>query len=118
MKNKKMILMIIGIIIIVLTLILAIVLIIGGITNKRLDDFHLKIEEAACDYVSKEYNNPSLLEAYSYLTKVRYSTLIEAGYLAEDLTNPLTKEKVSENNTDYVEITFTDSKYICTFKEG
>lgn len=118
MKNKKKVLIIIGTIIIILAIILGFVLILGGITNQKLEKFHLEVEEAACNYVNKEYNNPSLLEAYSYLTKIKFATLINAGYLDENLKNPLTKEKISENTLDYIEITYDNSKYKCTFKEG
>ncbi len=118
MKNKKRVLIILLILILVVLIVLGTVLFFGGMKNKKVNDFRTKVAEAACEYVNAEYNNPSLLEAYPHLTKVKYTTLINAGYLDEDLVNPLNNEKISENNTDYVEITFNDSQYICTYKEG
>ena len=90
----------------------------GGMKNKEINDFQTEVAEAACEYASKEYNNPSLLEAYPHLTKINYSTLINNDYLDEDMINPKTNEKISENNTDYVEVSYADSNYVCTFKEG
>lgn len=118
MKNKKRLLIILLILIIIVLVVLLTVIVIGGIKNKEINDFQNEVAEAACNYASSEYNNPSLLEAYPHLTKVNYSTLINSGFLSEDLIDPKTHEKVSENTTDYIEITYADNSYICTFKEG
>lgn len=118
MKNKKRLLIILLILIIIVLAVLGTVLIVGGIKNKEISDFQNEVAEAACNYASSEYNNPSLLEAYPHLTKVNYSTLINSGFLSEDLIDPKTNQKISENTTDYVEITYADSSYVCTFKEG
>lgn len=118
MKNKKRVLIILLVMILIVLTILGTVLVFGGIKNKEINEFQTKVAEAACKYVNAEYNNPSLLEAYPHLSKIKYSTLINGGYLDEELINPLTGEKIKDNNTNYVEITFTDSKYVCTYKEG
>ncbi len=118
MKNKKRVLIILLILIVVVLIILGIVLIFGGIKNKAINDFENEVTNAACEYVNSEYNSPSLIEAYPHLTKIKYATLINAGYLDPNLTNPLTKERTIENTTDYIEITYTDSQYVCTYKEG
>ena len=118
MKNKKRLLIILLILIIIVLVVLLTVIVFGGIRNKEINDFQNEVAEAACNYASSEYNNPSLLEAYPHLAKVNYNTLINNGFLSEDKVNPKTHEKVSENTTDYVEITYSDNTYICTFKEG
>ena len=118
MKNRKRLLIILLILIIIVLIVLGTVLVLGGIKNKEINDFQTEVAEAACKYAGTEYNNPSLLEAYPHLSKISYSTLINADYLDEDMIDPKTNEKISENTTDYVEITYADSQYVCTFKEG
>ena len=118
MKNKKRTLIILLVLIIVILIILGIVILFGGIRDREIKSFYKQIEETACDYAEGENLTEGLCDAYDNLCRVKYSTLISWGYLDENLENPLTHEKVSENTTNYVEITWEEDKMICTFKEG
>ena len=68
--------------------------------------------------IQEENITESLCYGFSNLCQVKFNTLISWGYLDENLENPLTHEKVSENTTSYVEISWKDNEMICTFKEG
>ena len=118
MKNKKRILIILLVLIIVILFVLGAVILFGGIKDKEIKRFYKQIEEITCDYAEGENLTESLCDAYDNLCRVKYSTLISWGYLDENLENPLTHEKVSENTADYVEITWKEDKMVCTFKEG
>ena len=118
MKNKKRTLIILLVLIIFLVLILGIVALFGGIKDKEIKEFYQNIEEATCEYAEGENITESLCDAFNNLCHVKYDTLISWGYLDENLENPATGERVSEDDTSYVEITWEDNKMICTFKEG
>ncbi len=118
MKNKKRTLIILLVLIIVLIVILGIIVLFGGMKDREIKEFYQTVEEITCEYAEGENINEPLCNAFSNLCHVNYDTLISWGYLDENLVNPKTGERVSEDNTSYVEITWEDNKMICTFKEG
>lgn len=118
MKNKKRTLIILLVLIVIILIVLGIVIFVGGIRDKEVKNFYKQIEEITCEYAKEEKITESLCYGFSNLCQVKFNTLISWGYLDENLENPLTHEKVSENTTSYVEISWKDNEMICTFKEG
>lgn len=73
--------------------------------EKQAEELKKTIEEAACVYSEVEDTSA---------TSVTLKTLIEAGLLDKDLTNPITKIPLEEN--DKVEIIWDNFEKICTYK--
>lgn len=118
MKNKKRVLTILLILIIAISTFLAIVLVFGGMKSKQLDEYHEKLENYACKLANDENYTEEICNGFEYLCKVKYEKLIDRGYINKDLKNPLTKKKISDDTSSYIQITWKDGKMICTHKEG
>lgn len=118
MKNKKTILIIISGLFIITLLILVIVIIFGSLKEKEIEEFYQEIEKATCKYAEEQNINQFLCNAYSNLCRVKFETLISWEYIDNDLENPKTHKKVSEDTNSYVLISFDGDEKICTFKEG
>ncbi len=118
MKNKKRVLIILLVLIIILVTLLVIVLIFGGQKAKEISDFENEVSQAACKYASEENFTEAICNAYENLCKVGFNTLITRDYLSEDLIDPKTNTKISEDTSSYIQISFKDDKMICTYKEG
>ena len=72
--------------------------------EKQAEELKKTIEEAACVYSEVEDTSA---------TSVTLKTLIEAGLLDKDLTNPITKNPLEEN--DKVEINWYNFEKTCTY---
>ena len=72
--------------------------------EKQAEELKKTIEEAACVYSEVEDTSA---------TSVTLKTLIEAGLLDKDLTNPITKISLEEN--DKVEIIWDNFEKTCTY---
>ena len=72
--------------------------------EKQAEELKKTIEEAACVYSEVEDTSA---------TSVTLKTLIEAGLLDKDLTNPITKIPLEEN--DKVEINWYNNEKTCTY---
>lgn len=118
MKNKKRVLTILLALIIIITIILVVVLIFGGIKTKEINDYHEKLEKAACKLAEDENYTEALCEGFEYLCKVKYERLIDKKYIKNNLKNPLNNKLVSEDTKSFVQISWKDGKMICTHKEG
>lgn len=118
MKNKKVILIIISGLFLITLLTLIIVIIFGSIKEKEIEEFYQEIEKTTCKYAEEQNINQYICNAYNNLCRVKYETLISWGYIDEDLENPKTHKKVSEDTDSYVLISFDGDETICTFKEG
>lgn len=118
MKNKKRVLTILLTLIIIITIILAVVLIFGGIKTKEINDYHEKLENAACKLADDENYTEALCEGFEYLCNVKYERLIDKKYIKNNLKNPLNNKLVSEDTKSFVQISWKDGKMICTHKEG
>lgn len=118
MKNKKRVLIIILIIIVILLTILLTVMVLGSMKNKEISEFEDKVESAACSYAKDENFTKEICLGYENLCKVKYNTLITRDYLSEDLLNPTTKQKISEDLASYIQISWENDEMVCTYKEG
>ena len=95
------------------------ILYIANVSEEQLaNPFEDEKVKQVVEYAKEENITESLCYGFSNLCQVKFNTLISWGYLDENLENPLTHEKVSENTTSYVEISWKDNEMICTFKEG
>lgn len=118
MKNKKRLLIIILAIIIVILVILLTVLIFGSIKSNKITEFENTVEKAACAYANDENFTKEICLGYENLCKVKYNTLITRDYLSADLVNPTNKQKISDDLTSYIQISWKDDEMVCTYKEG
>ena len=118
MKDKKRVQTILLILIGVIAIILAIVLIFGGLKDKKVKKYYNKVENAACKLAEDENYNKLLCDAFKNLCKIDFEKLINREYIDSSLINPLTKKKISEDTKSYVQVSWKDEKIVCTYKEG
>ena len=118
MKDKKRVLTILLILIIFVAMILLNVNLFGGKKAKEVRDFQAKVETAACDLAKKEGYTKSLCDNFSYLCNINFEKLINNEMIDGDLINPLTGNKIKEDNKGFVNITWNENKeMICKYKE-
>ena len=86
--------------------------------QKQINDYHEKLEKAACKLAEDENYTEALCEGFEYLCKVKYERLIDKKYIKNNLKNPLNNKLVSEDTKSFVQISWKDGKMICTHKEG
>lgn len=118
MKDKKRVLQIILITILIIATILAVVLIVGGLQNKKLIDYQTKLEAAACKMADEENYTEAICEGFENLCKVHFDKLINRDYIDGSLKNPITKKAISDDTKSYVQVKFKDENMVCTYKEG
>ncbi len=118
MKDKKRVLKILAVLIIAIAAILFIVLVFGGIKAYQINKYKTTLEEATCKMAEEEHYTAALCEAFDSLCKVHFDLLIANDYINQDLKNPLSKIKASDDKKAYIKVSFKDSKMICTYKEG
>lgn len=97
---------------------LGLVLILGGIKSKQLTKYKNTVNEAACTYAVDDNLTEALCSGFEKLCKVYFDKLIDREYLDADIINPITKEKVKNNTSDYVQITWENDRMMCNYKEG
>lgn len=118
MKNKKRVLITLLVLMAIDASILAIVLILGGIKDKEINEFYDNLETKACELAKKENYTKELCQGFGYLCKVKYEKLISLDYIDENLKNPITNKSVSEDTKSYIQVTFKGDKIVCEHKEG
>ena len=89
-----------------------------AIRTNNYNEFQSVIQEKACEYAKKEKITKSICQEYPSYCKAYFKTLIEHGYIEEDLINPGNNLKVVDDKTNYVEFTWDDNIVTCTYKEG
>lgn len=118
MKNKKRVLVTLLVLIVVDASILAIVLVLGGLKDRKVNEFYENLETKACEMAQKERFTKELCESFDYLCKVKYEKLISLDYINANMKNPMTNKSVSEDTRSYIHVTFKDGKMVCEHKEG
>ena len=96
------------------------VIIIGGTREKKIQVYKMKVSEAGCDYATNQNLTEVICneEKFAYRCKIYLNQLIEENLLSKDLVNPRDNKTVSENNKDYIQISFKKNKIVCDYKEG
>ena len=117
MKNRKWILAILLILIIATLAFVVFVMANGSNMYKQEREYFLVLENAACDYIQDENVTQEIWKNNSKWQKIYMRALIENNYVKEDSTNPVTLEKLKNNNSGYVQIEFKGNKVTCQYKE-
>lgn len=118
MKNKKRVLITLLVLIIIDASTLAIILVLGGINDKKINEYYKNLETKTCEMAKKERFTKELCESFNYLCRVKYNKLITLDYIEPNLKNPITNKSVSEDTRSYIQVTFEDGKMVCEHKEG
>ncbi len=88
----------------------------GDQQEKEYENYVMTIENAACVYIEKKDANPSKTECVdNKQCTVTIKTLVEAGLLDENLTNPKDNKKVLEDSNE-ININYSTGEKICKYE--
>lgn len=89
-----------------------------GQKEKQYEEYVSTLEEAGCVYAEHNKLTASVCSSSPASCKVKLNSLISAGLVKKDLTNPNNKKLISQNTTSYIQISWSNNEKKCVYKEA